>query len=120
MGYLGFLFEIKKKEKIVFIEKKNFNSNIVIGIKNKAQLSKVENALILNYDLSLKKFPIFDSANFIYGKISLSKETFVDYEHLTIWFNARKYKKLRQLFEEEIENDRELVKRIVEIFNYFK
>lgn len=121
MGQLGFLFEnYLGGEIVVFVSRENFDYDLVIGICEKAQLSNIEDGRILNVDLSLKKYPIFNNAKFRYGKICVSKTTFVDYENLTIWFNINKYKKLRQLFEEDINSEDELIKRVVEIWEYFK
>ena len=74
----------------------------------------------LTKSLELKSFPIFSEAKFYYGKISLAKETFIDCEHLTIWFNPNKYRKLKQLFEEEIDSEDELIKRVIDVYDYFK
>jgi hypothetical protein len=119
MGYLGFLFEVDSVEKVVFVSSEIFEKNIVIGIKDKVQLTKINSAKFLSKELELKEFPIFKSAKFIYSKLCVAKETFVDFEHLTIWFNSKKYKELRQLFEEEIKDETEMIIRVIAIYEYF-
>ena len=68
----------------------------------------------------MNRFLRFDESRFVYGKISLSDKTVLDYEYMTFWFGAKKYREVRQLLEEEIRDSEDLKNRVLELYDYFK
>lgn len=119
MAYLGFLLNYNSEKKIILIEKPKLKNNIIIGTISKINIYNL-NFLYLTKKLEVKNFLVFKDSRFMYGKISLSQKTCVNYEDLTIWFSSKKFKELRQLFDEKIKSETELIKRTLDIYNYFK
>ena len=138
MGYLGFLFNIseiarldkksfilsKSKDKkyfVIFIERPNFNFNVIIG--NESFFKSEECSFFyLDKYRDFKEFLVFDNSKFRYAKFHLSKESIVDYYGFTFWFNSISYRKLREYFlidERNSDFDSTLVEKTLNILNYF-
>lgn len=127
MGYLGLLFNSEnlsfndKDYFVVFIEKENFDYNVIVGSEPFFKPEEC-NFFYLDKFYDLKDFLVFEKSKFRYGKISLSKETMVDYEGFTFWFNVNSYRKLKEYFTiDEINTnfDSVLSEKIKNILNYF-
>jgi hypothetical protein len=119
-GNLGFLINYNSNSLVVFINNSKYDKDIIVGFNSR--LPKNCTFLYLDKKLTLNPHIVLENTKFRYGKIALSEKTILDYENLTLWFSARKYKLIRQIFEQDTEKytKEDLISKAVnlsEIFN---
>lgn len=120
MGKLGFLFGDLNEGVVIFTDKNNFEGEIIVG--EIERLSKDCKFYFLDKSLNLEENFIFENTKFKYGKISLAQKTIIDFEFLSFWFSARKYKEIRQIFDNDLQNINLdfLVLKVVKLYDYFR
>ncbi len=118
-GMLGFLIIYKTKNIVIFIKNLKYDKDIIVGFKSR--LPQEIDYLYLDKSLKLNTHLVLENHKFRYAKLSLSEKTIFDYQHLTIWLSARKYKAIRQIFEEdtEIYDKRDLIKKVIALSEEF-
>lgn len=121
MSKLGLLFSIESSENqfLVFVEDEKLKNDIIVGPKKLSYLENIK-VFFLSKGLKLEEYSIINPSSIQQAQIHLSKETILDYEFNTFWFNAREYRELRQLFFIEEFSEKILISKVVDILNYFR
>ncbi|MCA9487214.1 hypothetical protein H6501_03205 [Candidatus Woesearchaeota archaeon] len=104
MGTLGFVFDIISDDKdestqhcIVFFAYPKIQACIVAGFVEFPKLEEYPCFYLYHNEMLLKPFLQLEKETTMYTKISLSQKTMFCARDLTFWFNATKYKRIREL-----------------------
>ncbi len=134
MGFLGFKFDISNIGEVEFDAKKYFSKFIVILVETnrikdkrilivgKENFLKKEDCSFIHFNknLEFKEFLMIENPNFLYSKICVSDKKIVDFEFLTFWFDAKKFKEIYSQFlvrDEDELNDKFFQIKVNNIFN---
>jgi len=121
MAKLGFLFEINssKEQFLVFVNHEKTKNDTIVGA---SRINILENLRVyfLTKTLELKNYSIINWSFIRRAKFHVSKNTVLDYEYNTFWFNSIEYRELRQLFEIEEFSKKIIISKVIDIVEYFR